>query len=214
MIELKNLTLLALTSVDFEGHIRSLLKSMENIEFGSVKFISHEPPDNLPKKITWENTKRVLNILEYSKYCIFNLHKHVDTEFCLLTQADSWVVNPDLWDNQFLNYDYIGAPWPNSPSHFTDSRGILQRVGNGGFSLRSKKLLSVPCNTNISWNVNFPNEDTTIGVSNRVEYENAGCKFAPLDIAIKFSHEMDIDENVNIDSFGFHRYHPTLGKIS
>jgi len=214
MIELKNVTLLALTSVNFDGHIRSLLRSMESIEFGSVKFISHELPDNLPEEIIWENTKRVLNILEYSKYCIFNLHKHVDTEFCLLTQADSWVVNPDLWDHQFLNYDYIGAPWPDSPTHFTDPSGIFQRVGNGGFSLRSKKLLEVPRSTKIIWNADYPNEDTTIGVSNRLEYENAGCKFAPLDVAIRFSHEMDIPENKNIASFGFHRYHPTEGKIS
>lgn len=214
MINLKNVTLLCLTSVYFSGHIQSLLRSMENIKFGSVKFLSHEPPDDLPSEIVWENTKKVLTYTGYSEYCIFDLHKHVETEFCLLTQYDSWVVNPDLWDEKFLEYDYIGAPWPYSPDHFTDERGILQRVGNGGFSLRSKKLLEVPKNTKIDWDVNRPNEDTTIGVVNRVKYENAGCKFAPLDVAIKFAHEMDIDENKGVPSFGFHRYHPTLGKIS
>jgi hypothetical protein len=187
---------------------------MEHINFGAVKFISHEVPDNLPNNIIWEDTKTVLDYPGYNKYCIFNLYKHVNTEYCLITQHDSWVVNAHLWDDQFLNYDYIGAPWPDSPEHFTDPRGIFQRVGNGGFSLRSKKLLEVPRSTKIIWNIDYPNEDTTIGVSNRIEYENAACKFAPLDVAIKFSHEMDIPENKNIDSFGFHRYHPTEGKIS
>ena len=37
-----------------------------------------------------------------------------------------------LWDPKFLNYDYIGALWP----HYKENQ-----VGNGGFSLRSKKLL-------------------------------------------------------------------------
>lgn len=213
MLELKNVTLLVLTSLHFEQHIKSLLKSMESIEFGSVKFISHEPPDNLPEDIIWENTKTVFDYPGYNKYCIFNLYKHVDTEYCLVTQHDSWVVNPDLWDDQFLEYDYIGAPWPDSPAHFTDSRGIVQRVGNGGFSLRSKKLLEVPKHTDILWNPNFPNEDTTISVKNRVKYEDFGCKFAPFELAIKFSHETDIEQNKNVPSFGFHRHHPTLGEI-
>ena len=213
MIELKNVTLLALTSVNFEGHIQSLRNSMENIEFGSVKFISHECPDNLPNNVVWENTKTVLDYFGYSKYCIFNLYKHVNTDFCLLTQHDSWVVNPNLWDDEFLKYDYIGAPWPKSPLHFTDNNGILQRVGNGGFSLRSKKLLEVPKHTDILWNPYCPNEDVTISVLNRSEYEKQGCKFAPLELAVKFSHEKDVEENKNIESFGFHENHPTLGKI-
>ena len=24
------------------------------------------------------------------------------------------IVNPEMWDKKFLNYDYIGAPWPSS----------------------------------------------------------------------------------------------------
>lgn len=214
MIELKNVTLLVLTSLHFEQHIQSLLKSMEKIEFGAVKFISHEPPDDLPKNIIWENTKVFLDYPGYNKYCIFSLHKHIDTEFCLVTQHDSWAVNPDLWDDKFLDYDYIGAPWPDSPPHFMDSRGVVQRVGNGGFSLRSKKLLEVPKRTEIYWDINFPNEDTTIAVKNRYKYEECGCTFAPFDLAVKFSRETEIEENKNVPSFGFHRYHPTLGKIS
>ena len=28
-------------------------------------------------------------------------------------QADSFVVNSDLWKDEFLKFDYIGGPWPN-----------------------------------------------------------------------------------------------------
>jgi hypothetical protein len=204
MLELKNVTLLVLTSLYFEEHIESLLKSMEGINFGSVKFISHEMPKNLPENIIWEDSKIKFDYPGYNKYCIFDLHKHVDTEFCLITQHDSWVINPDLWDDEFLNYDYIGAPWPYSEFHFKDCNGIVQRVGNGGFSLRSKKFLEVPKHTEIVWDRSSPNEDVTVSVKNRNKYEECGCKFAPFDLAIKFSHEIDLEENEEISSFGFH----------
>ena len=72
----------------------------------------------------------------------------------LLVQDDGHVVNPNLWKKEFLNFDYIGAPWPSSKNwlkrwnKYEDSatKAIKRnfkknRVGNGGFSLRSKKFL-------------------------------------------------------------------------
>jgi tetratricopeptide (TPR) repeat protein len=43
------------------------------------------------------------------------------------------VINPTTWREEFLGCDYIGAQW------FWHDDGM--RVGNGGFSLRSRKLL-------------------------------------------------------------------------
>jgi len=62
---------------------------------------------------------------------------------CLLVQPDGFVINPDKWDNQFFEYDYIGAPWEQVPHSYLDPWGKPHRVGNGGFSFRSKKLLDV-----------------------------------------------------------------------
>lgn len=50
----------------------------------------------------------------------------------LFIQYDGWVLNSDQWNASWLDYDYIGALWPWYSS---------LRVGNGGFSLRSRKLL-------------------------------------------------------------------------
>jgi hypothetical protein len=51
----------------------------------------------------------------------------------LLVQWDGYVCNPDAWDPAFLDCDYIGAKW------FWHNDAM--RVGNGGFSLRSRRLL-------------------------------------------------------------------------
>jgi hypothetical protein len=56
--------------------------------------------------------------------------RKVQTPHFLVVQWDGWVVEPKLWTDEFLKYDYIGAPWSEG-----DVNGY--RVGNGGFSLRS-----------------------------------------------------------------------------
>ena len=82
-----------------------------------------------------------------------NLNNYIDSDFVLIIQDDGHIVNPHLWDNEFLNYDYIGAPWPNNKkwknrfSKYDEkvSSNIirnfnLNNIGNGGFSLRSKNF--------------------------------------------------------------------------
>jgi hypothetical protein len=118
------------------------------------------------------------------------------------------VVNPQKWNNSFLEYDYIGAPWdlPKDSFSLRDSKGNLCRVGNGGFSLRSKKLLSLASELNLEWKpyFGFYNEDGFYCCHNREIYENYGCKFAPIHVASHFSQEQIIEENKNIIPFGFH----------
>ena len=72
--------------------------------------------------------------------CIKNLHDRFMTDYVLIVQTDGFVLRPGLGD--FLGeYDYIGAPWPK-PSWYTNRVFPHPRfcVGNGGFSLRSKKI--------------------------------------------------------------------------
>ena len=216
MINLPDVTLIVMTSVDYEGHIESLKKSMNGIRYGEIVFASPEKPLNLPETIKWKKCKKYLNIDEYSYGCIYDLHKFVDTEHCLLIQSDSWVLNPEKWNDDWLRYDYIGAPWAYSDFSYVDPFGNHQRVGNGGFSLRSKKLLEVPMKTNVPFEVNLGtfykhmnancyNEDGNICVHNRHIFENEGCVFAPIEVAADFSHETDIPEIQGIIPFGFHK---------
>ena len=109
----------------------------------------------------------------YSEFVIKHLHSYVETSHCLLVQWDGYVLNTASWLPQFLDYDYIGAPWHGNV------------VGNGGFSLRSLKLLKRAAR--------FADpahpEDNFICRKHRAELERDGIKFAPADLARQFSIE-------------------------
>ena len=158
----------------------------------------------------------IQNINDFNFYCIYNLGKHVETSHGLLIHPDGYVIRPSLWDNNWLQYDYIGAPWRDDPTAYLDPWGKNQRVGNGGFSLRSKKLLDLPSKIEVPWEVNVGdfykhmnaglyNEDGNICVHNRHIFEENGCKFAPVEVASKFAREETLPDSEE-ETFGFH-YH-------
>jgi hypothetical protein len=75
----------------------------------------------------------------------------VATDFNLIVQFDGFAVNPQAWDPLFWDYDYIGAPfcglWGGGPYW----RSSI--VGNGGFSLRSRKLYEALLDLRPKWRI-------------------------------------------------------------
>ena len=209
---LNDITLLTVTSVDVDAAKNALVISSEFCTFGSIKILSPKKPSNLPAAIEHISIPTI-DFLGYSKFIIEDLHKYVDTDFCLIVQADGFVINPQAWNTEFLKYDYIGAPWPqvvrlnNSAQGFSFDRN---RVGNGGFSLRSKKLLEVCAEIRFDeLNLPIKSEDMVICHYFYEEMLLAGIRFAPINLASKFSIESHIpDLNTALSSsFGFHGKH-------
>ena len=192
MLKLPNCTLIALTNRDFEGHKRAVDKSCEGIEWGGVKII-------------WDES--ITGIDDWNRKIIYELHNYVSTDFCMLIHADGYVVRPGLWQEDFLNYDYVGAPWPlpRDSYSYRDSHNNLIRVGNS-VSLRSKRILELPTKLNLEWKSYYgnTNEDGFLCCHNRNILESNGVVFAPLDIAKHFSKEHTIPENKELDTFAFH----------
>ena len=220
-IKLDNVTLLALGSTKIQENIDALEHSIRGIDFGAVKFISHEKPANLPSTIEFEGYRGFgrISYKEFSYYCIYKLIEHVDTDYMLMIHPDGFVINPDKWEDEFLDWDYIGAVWPIKEDAFIDPFGNHQRVGNGGFTLRSRKVLEIPQYEEIPFEVNQGtfykhmnagsyNEDGNICVHNRHLFEKHGVKFAPVDVAVRFSQELQVPESEGIVPFGFHCYLP------
>lgn len=209
MLDLKNITLVALTSVRIEATIKSLIYSSKDINFGKIKLLSDVEPIELPDKIIYENTKKSSNIDEWNYNIIYNLPNHIDTEYALLIHDNGFVVNSKSWKDEFFDYDYIGAPWPlpNDNFSYRDIFGNIIRVGNS-VSLRSKKLLDIPNKLSLEWKQfhGFTNEDGFICVNYRHKYLEEGCKFADIEIAKYFSHENYLPEFENIEPFCFHNY--------
>ncbi len=135
---------------------------------------------------------------------IYDLKNHIDTDFALIVQHDGYVLRPSKWRDEFLNYDYIGAPW-RAGLYFTKD-GTNVRVGNGGFSLRSKNLLDAPGRLGIPFDdhgTKFFHEDGIICLFGRKTLEDAGIKFAPVNVASHFSRERWCSDS-KLFPFGFH----------
>ena len=139
---------------------------------------------------------------DYQDFLIYKLNDYIKTDFAFLMQSDGFIINPNMFNPSFFEYDYIGAPWPKNIFKKIKVDGDV--VGNGGFSIRSKKLLeqckNIPLGSYYYWH-----EDTLISLYYKKYFENAGCKFAPIELAKQFSIEYPLNENHNIEScFGFH----------
>lgn len=199
-----NITLIAMTSVNIPETIKALQYSCKDIEFDAVKLISHEIPPDLPSNIQHEFIERISNIDEWNHAIVYKLHEYVKTEFAILIHDDGFIVNPSSWRKDFLDYDYIGAPWGHN--HLLDRDGIPIKVGNS-VSLRSKKLMEIPSKLKMPWvKHNDYNEDTQICVWNRNLFLDQGINFAGFDIAKYFSHEEYFEEYGDIKPFCFHNF--------
>ncbi len=211
--KLSDVTLLAVSSIEIDYTQDSLKISSYEIEFASIKFLtSKKPKINFPEIEYIEIPE--IDINGYNKIMINDLHKYFSTSHCLIVQSDSFVVNPNEWTNEFLKYDYIGAPWTKIINPKKDLQIDLKknRVGNGGFSLRSKKLAAATKDINLSdLNVPLITEDV---VTCHYLYEDLikkGISFAPIELASKFSVEhVETNKEFGIgpgNVFGFHGKH-------
>jgi hypothetical protein len=113
----------------------------------------------------------------------------VRTSHMLVIQWDGWVLDGSAWSDEWLQYDYIGAPW-----HW--HTGPL-KVGNGGFSLRSMSLMRHVQDHNMPAG---SQEDVELCIKLRPELENA-FKWAPIEVAQQFSYEHGRPDHT---TFGFH----------
>ena len=153
-----------LTIVSVFGHndgssaVPSIIKSMEELPGSKGLLLSIEKPENLPSDIEWKHIY-FLNYKQYTVFMMHSLYAFIKTDYCLVVQDDSWVLNGDKFTEEFYQYDYIGPPTHCGLQFSQDASKIehlfLQFnwidkpntlvVQNGGFSLRSKKFLEA-CN--------------------------------------------------------------------
>lgn len=190
-LHLPQVTLILLTNKDFKGALEAFEKSTKEIEFGGAKIIFDFKCNSID---------------EWNRKIIQDLPKYIDTTHALLIHQDGYVIHPELWNPEWLELDYIGAPWPLPRDDFSylDEEGELQRVGNS-VSLRSKKLMDLVSTREWRSYYGYTNEDGFISCHNRKWLESQGCKFATLEQAVHFSKEHEIPENEGISSFAFHK---------
>ena len=205
--KLSHVTLIGVDCFNIDRLILAAGICQERFEFGSIKLLTSLPTDH-------QNAIKIEPVLsteEYSKFVFTRLADFIETDFALVIQYDGFILNPDAWTDEFLKYDYIGAPWQSadwSISKFDFPKDSLGKkfVGNGGFSLRSKKLLETCKRLTTEGNIKkIHPEDVSLCIWNRHVFESNGIRFAPLEVAEKFSYEaLTRDENKWNGQFGFH----------
>jgi hypothetical protein len=147
------------------------------------------------------------SLKQYNQFCLAELYRYVSTTHCLTVQNDSYIANAAAWDDAWLQYDYIGAPWP--PGH----SGTEYRVGNSGFCLRSRALLEATSalpNDSYVWRGTVKpscRDDVITCVMYRPELERLGLRFAPVEVAARFAFENPTPEAPALSGqFGVHEY--------
>jgi hypothetical protein len=163
---------------------------MHQVDFGQVLFLSDRQPSESEPAIVWQRIERLGSRADYSRFMLRDLAQRISTTHALCVQWDGFVVNGSAWDPRFLDYDYIGAPWP----HFRDEHN----VGNGGFSLRSRRLLEACRDLPFD---GVQSEDIVIARLCRPKLEEQGIRFAPESVARRFAYERFSHTG---REFGFH----------
>jgi hypothetical protein len=207
-INLPDVTLLAVSSIEIPATIQALQISSEKINFARIVLVSDVKPDNLPENIEYAYYPKITCSHDFDVFAIEHLGEYFDTSHVLIVQYHGFVIHPELWDNDFLLYDFIGAPWEARKEFISASTGELVRSGNGGFSLRSKKLYNVIEELGLKcvYDRGYSNDDGLISSFFRKDLLDNGIKYPSVDVAAKFSFENPVPENIGVISFGFHRY--------
>ena len=176
----------------------------------------------------------------YSWFMLFMLWRVIETDFALVVQDDGWVLDGRLWRDDYLHYDYIGAPVHLARVYSRDGDYWSRRfewtygvpdghqavpVLNGGFSLRSRKLMRVFAENpslrvelsapdwfsesllQFGWTGDVLNEDVQLSGVLRPQLEALGLRFAPLEVALGFAIEHASPLHSGADALGIFGHH-------
>jgi hypothetical protein len=186
-LQLGDVTLVAADCAAPELAARALELCLERCDFADAVLFSDKP---VTGSFRHHAIAPLSSVADYSRFCLRDLPTLSDTPFVLVVQWDGYVIAPEEWTSSFRKYDYIGAVIHNPL--------VGAYVGNGGFSLRSRKLqkalLSLPLAGDMQ-------EDEVISRVFRAQLEKSGIRFAPLKLAERFSYEV---RHTGQPTFGFH----------
>ena len=199
-MEHNNLTIVSIYGhTDGSSAIPSIVQSMKELPGSRGLLLSLYRPNGLPENIEWKQI-RPLDYLQYSVFVMHSLYAFIKTDYCLIVQDDSWVLDGKNFKPEYYDYDYIGAAthaaivgselqlqgqWVDEPNRLM--------IQNGGFSLRSKRFLEAPNKLGLTHkqadNVYLWNEDVQLTGVYRPLLESCGLKYASEDVARGFALE-------------------------
>lgn len=125
-LQLPSITLLCIDCVDINRAIKVVERCKSMADFGAVKLLTSLPTE-------YHHAERIVplnSLIAYSIFMLTKSHKYIETDHVLIVQRDGFILNPGSFDVRWLELDYIGPLFIQ-----------YDKVGSGGFSLRSKKIM-------------------------------------------------------------------------
>lgn len=198
MLELSNITLLCVETRSPALAHWAIDRCTSQVHFAKVALVTNiDLVHDRKPGIDYIQAPPIKTTKDYSNFLLSDINQYVVGSHVLIIQWDSFVVHANLWREEFLKYDYIGPIWPHHPN---------TPVGNGGFSLRSVKLLQAIKRPGF---IKRHPEDYCICADNKNFLEKCeNIKFAPFAIAEQFA----VERSEWHDSFGFHGFF-NFGKV-
>lgn len=191
MLNLNNVTLLCVETREPELAHWAIDKCLSGTQFAKVVLITNlDRVSNKRADIEYVQAPPIKTTKDYSELLLTELDQHVQGSHVLVIQWDSFVINPEMWTDSFLTYDYIGPVWSHHPE---------TPVGNGGFSLRSKRLLRAIQHPGF---VKKHPEDYCICAVNKDFLAQKDIQIAPVEVAEKFA----VERTPWHPAFGFHGF--------
>ena len=176
--------------------VHALQRCLRQARFKECLLLSPQAP-TLPEDIRHVPIAPITSVAAYSDFIVGKLGDYFTGEHVLIVQWDGFILDATRWDARFLDYDYIGAPWLDS----------ARTVGNGGFSLRSRRLWDALRAVNPQ---SMHPEDACICIEYRSQLEAHGIRFAPPGLAELFSWEAPEPATPTFGFHGFFNFHRVM----
>lgn len=135
-LQLPSVTLVLVDCLNTDRSIKVIEHCKSLCDFGDVKFLTSIPTDY----IHTVKINPLTSLISYSIFMLKNIYKYISTNHLLVIQRDGFVINPKSWDESWLQNDYTAPLFMQ-----------MDRVGSGGCSLRSKKIMQDISSTIPEW---------------------------------------------------------------
>jgi len=195
-LQLPSVTLLIADSVNAKGAINVLEHCKNLCDFGAVKLLTDIEID-YEHKVT---IPKLNSLVAYSIFMLTKCKDYFDTDHVLIVQRDGFILNPESWNPAWLEYDYIAPLFQQ-----------MDRVGSGGFSLRSKKVMERLAEITPEWDWSQGQADVIQKIMGYYEdgvisLSGQGFNIAPLHEGAKFAQGGNENLSYYVEKpFGFHR---------
>ena len=192
MINLSNVSLVIIDVQCPELAYLALRDSVKDISFGEI-IICSDTDLKFPGA-KWVEVSKWDSLYERVKWFWYSLPNHIHTDFMIEVQWDGWIVDAQMWTDEFLEYDFVGAPW------WYDDK---LNVGNG-CALRSVKFMKYLQEHQKEFPLKHAKEDDLLGRHYRRKLEKeAGLKWPTEQLASRYAFECTRPSHVS-RHFMFH----------